>query len=147
MTPARRAHGFRRIGPKPPKPRLEKHEQGDGVALLRSLGAQVYVLGHARPRGDRPSTMQTPGLPDVEAFLPRPRYRAGQFHPRRFLKWEVKRPRKATIRAEQAAYRQLCLDADIAHVMGDLNTLIAWLVDGGYLLPSQLPHDRQPQEG
>lgn len=124
--------------------RLERHEQSDGVALLRSLGAHVYVLGTVRPRGDTPGTMQTPGLADVQAFLPRPRYRSGQFEPRRLMLWEVKRSRGGKLRAEQIDYRQHCIDAGLAHVVGDLNALMAWLVAEGYLLASQLPHDRQP---
>lgn len=124
--------------------RLEKHEQADGVRLLRSLGATVYVLGTVRPRGDRPSTMQTPGLADVEAFLPRPRLGAGQFNPARLVKWEVKRSAGGKVRPEQIEYRQHCIDAGVDHVIGDLNALMAWLVGKGYLAADQLPHDRQP---
>lgn len=131
-----------------PKPRLEKFEQADGVQMLRSLGAHVYVLGHNRPRGDRPSTMQTPGVPDVHAFLPRPRYpvrAGGQFEPRRLVYWEVKR-KGGKMRPEQIDYRQACIDAGIAHVVGDFNALLAWLVQEGYLRADQLPYDRQPAE-
>lgn len=49
----------------------EKSEQSQIVQLLRSLGAQVYVLGNHRRKGDFAGTMQTPGLPDLQAFMPR----------------------------------------------------------------------------
>jgi hypothetical protein len=63
----------------------EKTEQAHGVQLLRSLGAKVYVLGGHRRAGDYQGTMQTEGLPDVEAFLPVRGTRR-----RVFLKWECK---------------------------------------------------------
>lgn len=123
--------------------RLEKHEQADGVRLLQSLGARVYVSGTHRRSGDYQGTMQTPGIPDVEAFLPPPRWRPAGLA-RQVLKWECKRP-GGKLSPAQRDYADLCQQAAVAHVAGDLNALIAWLVGAGYLRPDQLPHDRQPK--
>ena len=119
-----------------PRPRLERYEQADGVKLLRMLGAAVYVLGTVRPRGDHPGTRQTPGLPDVQCFLP---MRGGA---RVFLCWEVKSA-AGRLRPEQAIFRDHCKAAGVAHVTGDLTALMAWLVSAGYLTADQLPHGRQ----
>ncbi len=118
-----------------PKPRLEKHEQADGVQLLRTLGAAVYVLGTVRPRGDHPGTCMTPGLCDVMAFLP---MGVGE---RQFLCWEVKSA-TGRLRPEQAAFREHCVSAGVDYVVGDLNALMKWLVSAGYLSADQLPADR-----
>jgi len=123
---------------------LEKYEQADGVKLLGSLGARVYVLGTVRRRGDYQGTMQTPGIPDVHAFLPPPKY--GRDLPwgqtRRLLHWEVKsdtgRPSPA-----QDEYRVLCQLAGVWHVTGNLNALLAALVQQGYLRADQLTIQRQ----
>lgn len=117
-------------------PRLEKFEQADGVRLLLSLGARVYVSGTRRARGDYQGTRQTPGIPDVEAFLPARAGRCAQL-----VKWEVKRA-GGRLRPEQAAYRDACEAAGVAHVVGDLNALLRWLVAHGYLRADQVPHDR-----
>ncbi len=64
--------------PTPPAPRgrrqpriSEKAEQQAIVDLLRLIGAKVYILGTKRRKGDYHGTMQTPGIPDLYAFLPR----------------------------------------------------------------------------
>lgn len=127
-----------------PKPRLERHEQRDGVQLLRTLGAAVYVLGTVRAKGDHPGTRQTPGLADVEAFLPAPPYVIpvlGSVPRGVLLKWECKRT-GGRLRPEQAAYRDECLRCGVAHVVGDLTALMAWLVSAGYLRRESLPHER-----
>lgn len=49
----------------------EKAVQAQIVHLLRSIGANVYVLGTTRRKGDHQGTMQTPGIPDLYVFLPR----------------------------------------------------------------------------
>ena len=95
--------------------------------LLQLLGAVVYTLGTTRRRGDHPSTMMSPGLPDLMAFLP-----ARQSDPPRLLMIECKRA-GGQLSPAQAAYRQHCLDAGVAHVVGPLDSLVAWLVGAGYL--------------
>ena len=113
--------------------RPEKVEQAHGVRLLRLIGAAVYVSGTVRRKGDYQGTMQTPGIPDVEAWLPWPQDTSSDAGPtRRPLKWECKRA-GGQLSPEQEAYRQHCLDAGVAHVVGPLDSLVAWLVGAGYL--------------
>lgn len=128
--------------------RLERYEQADGVKLLRSLGAAVYVLGTHRRAGDYQGTMQTPGIADVEAWLSSDGARLLELDRkykrivcRRLLKWEVKRARGGRLSPEQAAYRDHCQDAGIDYVCGDLSALMRWLVSAGYLRRDQLPAD------
>jgi hypothetical protein len=133
----------------PPKPRLEKFEQADGIKLLQSLGAKVYTLGTRRPRGTRcrqcgafvaesQGTRQTPGLPDVYAVLPGDRERTS-----RALWWEVKRATGGRLSSAQEEFRDLCLASDTAHVDGSVDALIAWLTTNGYLRGDQVPQYRQ----
>lgn len=124
--------------------RREKDEQADIVRLLRSLGAAVYVSGTVRPRGDTPGTRQTPGIPDLEAFLPR-RGTGGNGY--RLLKVEVKRSKGGRLSPDQQAYRDVCQAADVPHVVGDLTAVMGWLVAEGYLRADQLPHDRRAEGG
>lgn len=119
----------------------ERSIQAAGVRLLMQLGARVWTLGTTRRRGDHPGTMQTPGLPDVLAFLPP---RDGRLW--RLLVWEAKAP-KGRLSTEQALFRDLCQFAGVDHVVGDLDALIAWLVHDGRVAPAQLPHYRVPRPG
>jgi len=116
----------------------EKAEQAHGVQLLRAIGARVYVLGTVRRRGDHPGTMQTPGIPDVFAFLPK---REGR---RRPLWWEVKAV-EGRLRLEQIEFQALCGESDLDHVVGPFDALIAWLVGLGYVKTAAFPHYRQPE--
>lgn len=119
--------------------RAEKVEQAQIVQLLRALGGKVYVSGTTRRRGDYAGTMQTPGIPDVEVFLPR-RDVPGK---RLQLKVECKSER-GRLRPEQAEYRELCAQAGVEHVVGTLDAVIAWCVDRGYLRAQDVPHYRRP---
>lgn len=128
----------------------ERAEQTKILNLLRSLGAEVYVSGTTRRRGDYQGTMQSPGIPDIEAFLPRPRYQPfGDGPERRLLKVEVKAPArvvagrkraKGRLSQEQEDYRDLCLAAAVDHVHGDVDDVIAWLIAHGYLRPESVGH-------
>ena len=123
-----------------PRPAPEKVVQQQIVTALRRIGATVYVIGHAPPRDGRRhfGTGQTPGIPDLFAFLPA---RAG----RRETLWiEVKRE-GGRVRPEQLDFAQLCLEAQAKYVRGTLDDVYAWLVDHGYILADSLPHYRQPQ--
>lgn len=124
-----------------PKPRLERYEQADGVKLLRSLGAAVYVLGTKRRATDYQGTMQTPGVPDVHFFI-------GREDVVDFAFWEVKRSKLGRLSPSQADYAAHCQRAGIAYICGDLTALMRWLVGQGYLRADQLPHDRlaEPQQ-
>lgn len=116
----------------------EKAQQEQGIALLRSLGGAVFRLGGHRRSSDYQGTMQTPGLPDVMAFLP---HRGSGV--RTFVCWEVKAP-GGRLRPEQLAFQTHCFDAGVAHVAGDLTALMHWLVSAGFLRADQLPASRQP---
>ena len=48
---------------------LEKDIQADIVKLLKTVGAAVYRIGTTRKKGDHQGTMQTPGIPDLCAFV------------------------------------------------------------------------------
>ena len=48
---------------------LEKEIQADIVKLLETVGAAVYKIGTKRKKGDHQGTMQTPGIPDLLAFV------------------------------------------------------------------------------
>lgn len=149
----RRAPVRRRASLWAPK-RIEKHEQRDGVQLLESLGARVFVSGTRRRKGDYQGTMQTPGIPDVEAFLPRPKFGPPTTPARTLLKWEAKsatrtRLKNAGMTPEQVDYRDLCRQTGaVQHLVGDLSTLYQFLVHAGYLRAEDVPHDRlAPTQG
>jgi hypothetical protein len=112
---------------------LEKFIQRDIQKLLLLLGAKVYVLGTRRPRGDQQGTRQSPGLPDLIAFLPArlPSRRS------RILLIEVKRKGNDLSQA-QFDFQTLCQAANIAYVTGNLDRVIDWLVAEDYLSASQL---------
>lgn len=119
----------------------EKAEQAHIVQLLRSIGAAVYAIGTHRRRGDYQGTMQSPGIPDLMAFLPAwDRARPSR---RIFLFIECK-ARGGRLRAEQQVFRDQCLDADVCHIVGGLDDVIAWLTERGYVNANQFPHYRQP---
>ena len=113
----------------------EKVEQANIVALLRSIGAKVVVYGTRRPKGDYPGTRQTPGAADLEAFLPLSR---GM---REFMKIEVK-AEGGRLSPAQREYQLWCQEADIIHVVGGLDAVIAKLVQLGYLKPENVAHYR-----
>ena len=75
-------------------------------------------------------------MPDVIAFLP-PRTRQ-----RWVLLFVEGKAKGGRLRLEQATFRDLCLSADVAHVVGDLDAVMAWLVEQGYLRRDQVAHDR-----
>lgn len=123
-----------------PRRATERAIQSQGATLLRTLGARVWELGTTRRRGDYHGTMQTPGLPDVLAFMP-PR----EPHLWRLLVWEAKAP-GGRLRPEQAIFRELCQFAGIHHVVGGIDPLIAWLIEQGYLRGDQVAHYRAPDD-
>lgn len=128
-TRPRRSQG--RAGALPRIP--EKAVQAQCVALLRSLGAQVWVLGTVRARGDHPGTRQTPGVSDVIAFL-----RGACL----FL--EVKAA-GGRMRPEQVVFREAARScgAPVYHVVGGVNELFAWLVERGVVKAENVPHERR----
>jgi hypothetical protein len=117
----------------------EKIEQAHIEQLLRTVGAAVYTIGTRRRKGDHQGTRQTPGLPDVLAFLPR----HGESSARVLLFVEAKAA-GGRLRPEQRVFREQCLDADVAHVVGGYDAVVAWLVARGRLRADSVPHYRQP---
>jgi len=120
----------------------EKIEQAHLIKLLRSVGGRVYVLGTRRRAEDFQGTMQTPGIGDVYALLPAPPLRHEDGRPCSL--WVEVKARGGRLRPEQAAFREQCLAAGVPHVVGGLDAVIAFLVDGGWLKANWVPHYRQP---
>jgi len=125
----------------------EKAIQAQGVRFLCNLGARVYVSGTRRPRGDYQGTMQTPGIPDVEAWLPvAPGQPVEPPRTRILLKWECKAA-GGRLSLAQEEYRQLCAAGPpgVHHVVGGLDDLIAWAIDQRYCKAEHMPHYRLRQ--
>ena len=114
----------------------ERYAQGAIVQLLRTVGCQVWTLGTTRRRGDHPGTMQSPGLPDLLAFLPR-----GMG----LLVVEVKSP-KGRLRPEQEVFRSAALACaapwQVHHVVGGLDAVIGYLMSLGLLQAQDVAHYR-----
>ena len=123
----------------------EKTEQAHIVSTLRMIAGHdaVFTLGTVRKRGDHPGTMQSPGLPDVVAFLPS-RRPPGET-PRRVLLCVECKADGGRLSPQQVVFRNLCHDAEIAHVVGTFNAVIQWLCERGYAKPESFSHERQPQ--
>lgn len=131
----------------------ERGEQAAIRHLLLSLGAKVYTLGTTRRRGDQHfGTMQSPGLPDLIAFLKfppaasrlAPIAEANALSTRQLLFIEVKAA-GGRMRSEQIEFRGLAIASDVAHVAGDADAVIAWLVEHGHMPASSVAHYRQPK--
>ena len=123
---------------------LESTEQLGIRKLMLSLGAKEYVLGTKRKKTDFHGTMQTPGIADLQFFLPERRTEMALYRSRRFVVVEAKRERGGRFSAEQIEYRELCQAAGVDYIGGCLNDVIVWLVDEGYIDRKNLPHYRQP---
>ena len=90
----------------------ERVVQRQIVHLLQAIGAQVWVLGTTRRRGDYHGTMQTPGLPDLIASV--------KGH---MLMVECKAKGKG-LRLEQRVFQQACRDCGVAHVVVEIEVLV-----------------------
>ena len=130
----------------------EKIIQQQVANLLRSLGCGVYVLGTRRRKGDYHGTMQTPGIPDLFAFLPPyptyvedyDYYAAGVANTVPACLWlELKAP-KGRRTPEQVAFGDACERCHVPYVWGGLDDVIAWLVRNGYLKLDSVAHYRRP---
>lgn len=109
--------------------RSEKAEQAAIVQLLQSVGAAVYVLGTRRKRGDYQGTMQTPGLPDLLAFVP-----MVQASTRRYelacIEVKVAGARRTWPQSVFAGY---CEKAGVCYQCGTLDDVLSWLRDEGLI--------------
>ena len=107
----------------------ERAEQAACLKILRLLGAEVYVLGTTRKRGDHPGTVMTPGLPDLYAFLP-----MGP-PPAAVTPWplwiEVKAP-GGRLSLEQRGFRTWCELSGHRHFSGTAEDLLRYLRGLGY---------------
>lgn len=121
----------------------EKLVQWQVVNLLRSIGAAVYILGTRRPSGDFQGTRQTPGIGDVYCILPPPRVTPG---PGCALWVEVKAD-GGRLSPEQREFQALCAGANIPHVVGGVDQVIAFLIQGGWLKGESVPHYRTEKRG
>lgn len=113
-----------------PKPATEKQEQAAIVDLLKSIGAAVYVLGHPSPADGRTyrGTGQTPGVPDLYAFL-----NTVDGSSKGVGLWiEVKRT-GGRLSVYQGAFKLDCRVRDIPHVVGGVDAVIDHLEAGGWL--------------
>lgn len=128
---------------------LEKDEQLAIRKLMLSLGAKEYVLGTKRRKTDFHGTMQTPGIADLQFFLPekRARFDAGANRlMRRLVVVEAKRERGGRFSPEQIEYRELCAAAGVDYIGGCVNDVITWLMREGYVKRDNIPHYRLPAE-
>lgn len=122
----------------------EKVVQAQIVTCLHTAGARVYVLGHPAPNDGRRhrGTGQTPGLPDLLAFVP-----VGEDETRNWtLLWIEVKAKGGRLRPEQMLFRAQCHDAGVEHLVGDLDVVIAWLMRVGLLVANNVPHYRLPKE-
>jgi hypothetical protein len=110
----------------------ERAEQAAIVKLLKLLGANVYVIGTVRRKGDYQGTCQTPGIPDLYCFLPRARHRRPVVHAPTALWIEVKAPNGRTSSA-QLTFGHFARAAGTAHLIGGLDVVTDWLKAGGWI--------------
>ena len=104
---------------------LEKEIQSDIVKLLGTVGAAVYKIGTTRKKGDHQGTMQTPGIPDLLAFVPLPPSR--RYPSNAVQLWiEVKRP-EGKMHLVQIEFRMRALEAGCEHVVGGVPEVLDWL--------------------
>ncbi len=131
----------------------EKQHQANGVAVLKTINAQVQVFGTRRSRGRRcpkcgefvpedQGTRQTPGSPDVYALLPPVRLVTGVVL-RLPLWWEVKA--EDGVRSPEQVHFATIHEATVAagfmgYCCGTFDVLIGWLVAHAYLKAQNVPH-------
>lgn len=152
----------------------EKVEQSHIKQLLETLGAKVYVLGNHRRKGDFYGTMQTPGLQDLQAFVPRGfTHKDGApfcRHCRHLMNGQggmctaldgacrcvceadttyellfvEAKASSGRLRPEQRELQTFCRQAGVAHVVGTYDAVVAWLLERGYATRDQFPSYRLP---
>ena len=120
----------------------EKVVQRRICELLALVHAKVYTIGRP-PRRDavHKGTGQTPGIPDLLVFLPK--RGSGLFggHPHQL--WIEVKAVRGRLSEEQKAFRDWCALAGIPHLVGDLDTVRAYLQAHGYLsLGAAKPRER-----
>lgn len=116
----------------------EKAIQAQIVNLIRRIGGTVNVIGRPSPADGRThrGTGQTPGLPDLYAFLP---LRVGV--PMQGVWIEVK-AKRGKLRPEQRLFMEMCHAANVPHVVGGLDAVIDYLQAGGWVTADAGPMAR-----
>ena len=110
---------------------LEKEIQADIMEMLETVGATVYRIGTTRKKGDYQGTMQTPGIPDLLAFVRIPARKMTDMRPHAVQLWiEVKRP-GGKMSDTQLAFRWNALNAGCEYVVGGVDEVLAWLKERG----------------
>jgi len=125
----------------------EDVEQQHIRLLLGSIGAPFYEIGRPRARkchacGAPSKDMgmrQTPGLPDIYAFLPLPRW-VPDGHASAL--WIEMKAEDGRMSEEQETFRRLCFGRGVPHVNGTANAVAAYLVAGGWV--REVAHYRMP---
>lgn len=133
----------------------EKVVQQQIVDALRVVGADVYVLGRPglrkRPCPNckalipiDPGTRQTPGIPDLLAFLPnapRPCAGSGPHGVRAAHQlWIECKAADGRMSDDQETFRERCQGAGQAHLVGGLDVVLQYLATWGYC---EIAHYRQ----
>lgn len=115
----------------------ERQVQASIVQLLKTLGARVWVLGTVRRVGDYAGTMQTPGIPDLLAFLPPrpcPPHCSGEACPKPYRQlWIEVKADGGRLRPQQTFFRDSCELAGVEHITGDLDAVLRYLRAAGYV--------------
>lgn len=107
----------------------EKAEQRAILDLFGLVKAEVWVLGHPSPADGRShrGTGQTPGLPDLVAFVPTVTYPSSMQQV-----WvECKAP-AGRLSAAQRGFQLACRRANVSHVVGGVDAMLAWLRARGH---------------
>jgi len=118
----------------------EKAEQASIINLIEALGGRAYVLGSRRAqycglcgaRNSDQGTRQTEGLGDLAVYLPPPP-RIRDLGTSWCFLWIECKGRGGTLSAEQVRFREINLKARIAHIVGGLDAVLAWLKAGGWV--------------
>ena len=119
----------------------EKKEQAQIVNLIEQLGGAVYVLGTRRAQycglcGGKTTdqgTRQTPGIGDLFVLLPpspRPMTAVGTSL---VPVWIEVKGKGGSLQPEQVMFRSQCLAANLAHIVGGFEAVVAWLERGGWI--------------
>jgi hypothetical protein len=116
----------------------EKRVQAQIVSLIQAIGGQVNVIGRPSPKDGRThrGTGQTPGLPDLYAFLP---LRVDV--PMRGVWIEVKAA-GGKLRPEQRLFMEMCHAAGVPHILGGVDQVVAYLQAGGWVKADAAPMAR-----
>lgn len=105
----------------------ERAEQRAILEVLPLVGAEWWVLGTVRKRGDYQGTCQTPGICDIVAFVPRVNARAWS----ELVMIEGKAP-GGRLSPAQKRFKAACNRADVEHLVGGVDAVLAWLRARGH---------------